>query len=315
MGTYQLDETLVKETCVVTAPLVPRLSTDSASELTPLVGRDVESTVVEVEQRSIRDLLTPTVLRVMTTNALMCMSVSMSDQLYPIFAATKPSDGGLGFEFRKIGYSLAISGIAVLYVQLIAYPKLALKHGVLFCYQTGMKILVPVFIAIPFLSLLADKVKSTINVAVPDASPLLSLPAISTAWGAVSLDYCLLWALLTFLLLARIAGDVLAFTSINLITANVAPSRADLGFMNGAQQMAMSFTRILGPLVSGTAWSWSIKHSLPFPFNSHFAWMLCALLMAVASYMSHSLPNSVNKFAADNHTRAGNNEISNSNAE
>ncbi|KAJ1880069.1 hypothetical protein LPJ66_011566, partial [Kickxella alabastrina] len=194
MGIYQLDETLVKETCVVTAPLVPRLPTDAPSEFTPLVGRDVESTVVEVEQRSIRDLLTPTVIRVMTTNALMCMSVSMSDQLYPIFAATKPSDGGLGFEFRKIGYSLAISGIAVLYMQLIAYPKLALKHGVLFCYQT---------------------------------------------------DYCLLWALLIFLLLARIAGDVLAFTSINLITANVAPSRADLGFMNGAQQMAMSFTRIL----------------------------------------------------------------------
>ncbi|KAI7822434.1 hypothetical protein BX661DRAFT_187387 [Kickxella alabastrina] len=64
-----------------------------------------------------------------------------------------------------------------------------------------MKILIHIpifiFIAIPLLSLLADKIKLTINIVVPGASPLLSLPSISTPCGAVSLDYWLLYALFT----------------------------------------------------------------------------------------------------------------------
>ncbi|KAJ2909164.1 hypothetical protein GGI21_002155 [Coemansia aciculifera] len=97
----------------------------------------------------------------------------------------------------------------------------------------------------------------------------------------------------------RITSNVMAYTSVNLIITNMAPTRADLGFMNGTQQLVMSVVRIFAPVVSGFLWSWSIKHSLPFPFNSHFVWMLSALLVSIVLWQTYSIPDSVNKFAAD----------------
>ncbi|KAJ2330836.1 hypothetical protein GGI00_003525 [Coemansia sp. RSA 2681] len=101
------------------------------------------------------------------------------------------------------------------------------------------------------------------------------------------------------LLLVRVAGQVLTFTSINLLTVNLAPTRADLGFMNGMQQLAMSVTRVIGPLSGGLAWSWSLKQGLPYPFNAHFVWVLCAALTLYSLYLAQNIPDSVNVFAAD----------------
>ncbi|KAJ2871475.1 hypothetical protein H4R27_006738 [Coemansia aciculifera] len=80
---------------------------------------------------------------------------------------------------------------------------------------------------------------------------------------------------------------------------NMAPTRADLGFMNGTQQLAMSVVRIFAPIISGSLWSWSIKHSFPLPFNSHLVWTLSAVLIAIVLKLSYRIPESVNKFAAD----------------
>ncbi|KAJ2041983.1 hypothetical protein GGI08_007875 [Coemansia sp. S2] len=108
-----------------------------------------------------------------------------------------------------------------------------------------------------------------------------------------------LWPALVGLLLVRVTGQVLAFTSINLLTINLAPTREDLGFMNGAQQLAMSVTRVLGPLIGGLAWSWSLKHGLAYPFNYHFVWVLSAALASFSLYLAQGIPSSVNRFRAD----------------
>ncbi|KAJ2551411.1 hypothetical protein EV175_003703, partial [Coemansia sp. RSA 1933] len=49
---------------------------------------------------------------------------------------------------------------------------------------------------------------------------------------------------------------------------------------------------------SGYIWSWSIKHSFPYPFNSHFVWVLSGLSLIMASYITLSIPDSVNVFAS-----------------
>ncbi|KAJ2071795.1 hypothetical protein GGI09_009223, partial [Coemansia sp. S100] len=108
-----------------------------------------------------------------------------------------------------------------------------------------------------------------------------------------------MWVILMTIMTMRITSSVMAFTSINLMITNMAPTRADLGFMNGTQQLAMSTVRIFAPIVSGSLWSWSIKHSFPFPFNSHLVWMLSAVLIAIVLKLSYRIPESVNKFAAD----------------
>ncbi|KAJ2733152.1 hypothetical protein IW152_003309 [Coemansia sp. BCRC 34962] len=218
-------------------------------------------------RRGFRELMTPVVGSVMFNNAVSSLVISMSDQIYPIFAATGRGDGGLGFDSREIGYSLAISGLAVFYLQLVVYPRMERRYGALGCYRRGLLVLVPYLVAMPWVSFVAER------------------------W--------LVWPLLVGLLLVKVAGQVLVFTSINLLTVNLAPSREDLGFMNGVQQVAMSATRMLGPLMGGVAWSWSLRMGTGYPLNSHFVWILSAALTVWSLFLARNVPDSVNKFAAD----------------
>ncbi|KAJ2581797.1 hypothetical protein IWW49_005851 [Coemansia sp. RSA 1797] len=103
-----------------------------------------------------------------------------------------------------------------------------------------------------------------------------------------------LWLLLLVLLLGRTVGNALSATSLNLFVANIAPSAATLGVFNGVQQLCTTFMRIIGLVLSGTLWEWSIKHSLVYPFNSHLAWVVCGLVTATAWRLSLRLPDSVN---------------------
>ncbi|KAJ2714028.1 hypothetical protein H4R19_001946, partial [Coemansia spiralis] len=290
IGLFKLSETLV----IDRAGSAPAAEDGAATEATALIaGPRQQQPMAALGFKSSFALLTPVAKRVMLTNTLMCLVVVMSIQLYPVFAATPPSDGGLGFPPREIGVSLAISGIVVMYTQLKTYPQLERRFGALWCYQVGMRTMVPYFFATPFLSLLAAHIARSIKGS-DQAAPLL--PGL---WmSAAALEYCVLWILLVMLLLVRIVGDILAFTSGNLLVANIAPSKSTLGTMIGMQQLASSLTAIVGPLIAGVLWSWSIKHALPYPFNSHLVWVLCGATLIAAWRMSLRLPDSVNVFAS-----------------
>ncbi|KAJ1811807.1 hypothetical protein LPJ56_005703, partial [Coemansia sp. RSA 2599] len=237
VGIFKLEETLVVNKQQVVTPTAQSQPSGSATEATPLLRQQEESVAAERQpQVTLRQLLTPVVTRVLLTNGLMSISAAMSDQLLPMFSATNPKDGGLGFDTRQIGYSYFVSGFAVLYLQLVAYPKWSRKYGALLCYQYGLKIMTPYFVLMPFLTMLARHAENAIRVVPQEESILFSLPAITTPWGSFSVEYVLLWLLLVLLLLVRITGNAFAFTSINLITSNTAPSRNYLGIMNGAQQ-------------------------------------------------------------------------------
>ncbi|KAJ2806892.1 hypothetical protein H4R20_001512 [Coemansia guatemalensis] len=304
MAVFKLKETLVKEPAPIrpVSPEVTRQSSSSspsplATETTHLIQDDTHESVglQQSQQRTVRELLTPTVIRTMIANAVMSLGMAMSEQAYPIFAASDPVDGGLGFASRGVGFSLAIAGVAVLYLQLVTYPRLEHKYGALSCYRTGQKLLIPAYLALPFLSLLAAEANK-FNIGYTDG--MKTIP-----WISLSLKECALWLLLVFLTLLRTTGTVLAFTSVNLLIANLAPTRAELGFMNGLQQVALCGTHVVGPIVAGATFSWSIKHSLPYPFNSHLVWVLCAALTAVSLQMSFKIPESVNTFLAGQNNR------------
>ncbi|KAJ2461142.1 hypothetical protein GGF42_000389 [Coemansia sp. RSA 2424] len=283
-GLLNFKETLIKPTQSVQA------ESANSTEGTPLLAQ----AVTPAKQSSMRSLLTPLVRRVMITNAFMCLAYTMCDQLYPIFAATDPRDGGLGLDPRSIGLSLGVEGIVVVYIQLVVYPRLERKYGVLYCYRRGLSIAIPYLVSMPFLSIIAAHLQTQAD----------------TSSTAMLVEKVVMWVLLMSIMTMRIMSSVMAFTSINLMITNMAPTRADLGFMNGTQQLAMSVVRIFAPIVSGSLWSWSIKHSLPFPFNSHLVWMLSTVLIAIVLKLSYRIPESVNKFAADQPKPIANSEES-----
>ncbi|KAJ2456119.1 hypothetical protein GGF42_003300 [Coemansia sp. RSA 2424] len=283
---FNFKETLIRPTQSANEESVSEqtgTASGSRTEITPLLAQTTALAIVPAKQSSMRSLLTPLVVRVMATNAIMCFAYNMCDQLYPIFAATDPRDGGLGLDPRSIGWSLGVEGIVVVYIQLVVYPRLERKYGVLYCYRRGLSTSIPYLILMPFLSIIAGRLQTQVG----------------SSLSSILVEKIAMWAILMTLMTMRITGNVLAFTSINLMITNMAPTRADLGFMNGTQQLAMSVVRIFAPIVSGSLWSWSIKHSLPFPFNSHLVWMLSTVLIAIVLKLSYRIPESVNKFAAD----------------
>ncbi|KAJ2889805.1 hypothetical protein IWW38_004488, partial [Coemansia aciculifera] len=111
VSVFNFKETLIKPT--------QSKQTESAAstEGTPLLAQT--ATATPAKPRTMRSLLTPLVVRVMTTNAMMCLSFAMCEVVYPIFAATDPRDGGLGLDPRSIGWSLGVEGIVVIYIQLV----------------------------------------------------------------------------------------------------------------------------------------------------------------------------------------------------
>ncbi|KAJ2596046.1 hypothetical protein EV177_008014 [Coemansia sp. RSA 1804] len=297
MAVFKLKETRVLKD--IRKPVISTAGSSSATlanEGSPLLenGDQEAQTVQQPRHRTMRELMTPTVVRVMTTNFLVCLAMSMGDHAYPMFAAVSTGEGGLGFTSRSIGVSLAISTMAVIYMQLVVYPRIASKYGVLFCYQRGQMFMTIPFICIPFLSILSARLENTIGG--PRFAGIFQLP---DEWNRSTIvAYTALWTLLMLLLFLLTVAKILVSTSINLITVNIAPSRSELGFMNGAQQMGMTVTRTIGPVLTGYIWSWSSKHALPFPFNSHFVWTVALVLTAVSYYASRKIPQSVNKFAA-----------------
>ncbi|KAJ1795834.1 hypothetical protein LPJ59_004117 [Coemansia sp. RSA 2399] len=287
VGFFQLEETLVLN------PPGAASNGGPASETTPLIsGSHAEEGRCQIntkpdEPRSKWDILTPTVIRVLVTNAVMCLAIAMRNQMYPIFAATSTADGGLGMDAQSIGYTLTVCGLFVVYLQLVLYPRLERKYGALACYRRGLWLLAVFSITFPLLSVLAKHLDSHTN----------HLVGFNIArW--LSPELCLFWVILIVQLYIRMFGDILAFTSVNLLVANIAPRKTDLGFMNGLQQQATSITYIIGPIISGYLWSWSIKHSLPYPFNSHFVWVLAGMSLAASWYMTRSIPDTVNVFAS-----------------
>ncbi|KAJ2808759.1 hypothetical protein H4R20_000674 [Coemansia guatemalensis] len=263
------------------------------TESTPLVAATAAPASPSKPLTSL-SLLSVVMKQALCAIALMALGFGMGDQIYPIFAATEPGDGGLGFGTQEIGCSLAISGVAVLYLLLVVYPKMERRLGALRCYQIGLRTAVVYFLTIPFLSPLAAHLQQSLQRNALNNGQFSSYGWISRA----GVEYGVLWALLVALVLVRITGNILSYTSSNIIVTNIAPSKNSLGFINGLQELAINSMRALGPLISGTLWAWSIKHSYFYPFNSHLVWVLCGVFLFAAWRVALRLPSSVNVFAA-----------------
>ncbi|KAJ2398877.1 hypothetical protein GGI23_002987 [Coemansia sp. RSA 2559] len=285
VGYFQIEETLDLKPQAI--PIE-----NEHSETTPLVsesqreeGRCEANTAPELLSR--RDILTPTVIRFLLSNLILSLAYSMHNQLYPIFAATNVADGGLGMDPRTIGYTLMLCSFFVVYLQLVKYPRDQRKYGTLACYRRGLLWLAVFGTTLPFLSNLAKYIDK----------PADNMTGIHGAM-LPSLKSCLFWGYLLIELFIRIHGDIMAYTSGNIIGTNVAPRKNCLGFVTGLQNQLNAITFMLGPLISGYLWSWSIKHSYPYPFNSHFAWVLSGIALVITWYITLSLPESVNVFAS-----------------
>ncbi|KAJ2687401.1 hypothetical protein GGH99_003263 [Coemansia sp. RSA 1285] len=211
----------------------------------------------------------------------------MQNQLYPIFAATDIAIGGLGMDTQTIGYTFMICSVFIIFTQLAVFPRNELKYGALRCYRHGLLMLALFCVTCPLLSTVA---KHSDNL-------------VGDQYGTGIIKFLLqgsylFWALLVVELYLLMHADAFAWTSMYILVSNAAPRKDYLGFINGLLNQVIGVTYMVGPLVSGYLWSWSLKHTLPYPFNSHLAWVASSLPLLVAWYMTLGIPESVNVFVS-----------------
>ncbi|KAJ1890683.1 hypothetical protein LPJ81_005893, partial [Coemansia sp. IMI 209127] len=106
VGFFCLEETLIVKPS--TSPI-----NSAMSETTPLVSEaqreeGICETNTTLKPLSKWDILTPTVIRILVTNAGLYIAVVMHNQIYPIIAATDIANGGLGMDAQAIGFTLTL---------------------------------------------------------------------------------------------------------------------------------------------------------------------------------------------------------------
>ncbi|KAJ1916715.1 hypothetical protein IWQ60_008013 [Tieghemiomyces parasiticus] len=184
----------------------------------------------------------------------------MMDEMYPVWSATTPDLGGLGFSVRELGLTLSFSSFVVLYVQIFVYPKVQPLLGSIRCFRIGILSFAVVGQVLPALTTL-----ERILHPLPDDGTVPPLSPVT-------------WVILIVALIVRVIAGTLTFTSVNLLVNNSVADRQVLGTVNGFAQSMGALARALGPLTAGIVWSWSLLHDYPFPFDYHFIFLLITLV-------------------------------------
>tara|TARA_B110000003_G_scaffold276374_1_gene322500 strand:- start:19634 stop:20971 length:1338 start_codon:yes stop_codon:yes gene_type:complete len=174
------------------------------------------------------------------------LSLMGSDNLFPLLLATSKNYKGLNFNSTSIGIIFMISAIFLMLFSIIVIPKLKTKYGTYNLFLT-----VQVFnpFTLFMISLLSDMNKLT-NIVLYIFSCLFFILKGSTATISIIL--------------------------VNLMINNSAEKKY-LGRINGFSQSLAALGSIIGPLLSGLMYSWSISNNQKFPFDIHFAFIIYSL--------------------------------------
>lgn len=174
------------------------------------------------------------------------LSLMGSDNLFPLLLATSKNNKGLNFNSTSIGIIFMISAIFLMLFSIIVIPKLKTKCGTYYLFLT-VQILNPFTIFL--ISLLSDMNKQT--------------------------DIVLyIFSCIFFVLKGSTA--TISIILVNLMINNSADEKY-LGRINGFSQSLAASGSIIGPLLSGLIYSWSISNNLKFPLDVHFAFIIFSL--------------------------------------
>jgi len=174
------------------------------------------------------------------------------DELLPVFCSTSKNLGGLSWSSEDIGGIQIVNGVVQITANLFLVPLLQRKMGMLGSFRLFVLVLMPFFIAFPFVSRLN-----------PWPIALYSTMAVSIG--------------LRTLLFA------LPFSSIMIIINNLSPPQS-LGLVVGIAQAAASAIRTVGPTLGGGLFSASIAMDWLGTWRLQGVYVLQALL-ALTTYV------------------------------
>lgn len=196
---------------------------------------------------------------------------TMADEIWPLWAQTPIPDGGLSFKTNLIGICNAWAGTVQLAFNLLLYPVMAKRFGLVRSFWIGALASAAIYTLYPTIA-------------------LVPTPTSGHAWS-----YIRFWAFLGTVALLKQCANQAGFSSIMTIISNsVYPET--MGSANGLGQSMVAFTRMLAPFTSAALLAMSLSHGMPWPFNhGRLAWWLVAFGCLLIFVLSYYIPSSVNK--------------------
>ncbi|KAI5122775.1 hypothetical protein M0805_000119 [Coniferiporia weirii] len=220
---------MVKESSSVTKRRKAR-STYGAT--TPSVCDEVASVSPPERIRpSIRSVLTPQVVSAFLNSSLLALNSEAIFAIYPLFAFTPITSGGLGLSEMQIGAQLGFRSFNNVLVVLF-YAPLERRFGVLRTYQFTMTFWPMTMAFFPFLNVLARQ-------------------GLVGTWSfnAIVGLFFTVWSL-----------ACLSFSGSTIIINDSAPSVEALSVINGIGQMAATLPMALAPAFVTSLFAFSLKH-------------------------------------------------------
>ncbi|KJA16171.1 hypothetical protein HYPSUDRAFT_207236 [Hypholoma sublateritium FD-334 SS-4] len=178
--------------------------------------------------------------------------------LIPLFFHMPIALGGLGLDPVTIGYAIGVYGMGTGAFQILFFAKLVRRFGNRRTFIMSMGALIPLFLMFPVISLLAK--------------------SCGVFWGV--------WALAGILMCLLLVMDT-AYGCIFIYVTESAPNRRSLGATNGLAQTTVSTARAIGPVLSTSLFSYSIRHNILSGYGVYF---ILTGLSSLALLLAAQLP-------------------------
>eukprot|EP00026_Physarum_polycephalum_P006452 Phypoly_transcript_06495.p1 GENE.Phypoly_transcript_06495~~Phypoly_transcript_06495.p1 ORF type:complete len:526 (+),score=65.18 Phypoly_transcript_06495:182-1759(+) len=193
------------------------------------------------------------------------------EEMSPYWAFLDLENGGLGFSSTEIGIYISIGCIIGILFQLLVYPKIANKLGILKAFRLGGFLVLPGMVLLPQVPI--------ISVALTSNRDLGTNP--------------LTWILLICAILFIQVGAELLFVCVMIAISNSAVPEM-MGTVNGLAQTFVALTRSAAPVAGSSLLSWSLTNGLGFPLNYQFPFLVLIVMGGGVIALSLLAPPSLN---------------------
>ncbi|EJD05642.1 MFS general substrate transporter [Fomitiporia mediterranea MF3/22] len=251
---FALDETLPSRKVGRSHKAIPSDSQSGSQESTRETAENQRS-----QNASVRSVLTPHVMSVLASIFVMTLVSEVLFALYPLFAFTPITSGGLGLSEPQIGAHMATRSAMNIFV-LFAYAPFASRLGAVRVYQVGMALWPLATAILPLLNALARSDNMGVG---------------SLLFNVTLLLFFALWSL----------GN-LVWPSSQIVVIEAASTPEALARVNGLAQMVQTFTMAIAPATITTLFAYSIKNRI---IGGNLTYIAMLVLACAGSFHSLTL--------------------------
>jgi hypothetical protein len=184
-------------------------------------------------------------------------------EIFPLWVVTDIVDGGFAYESHDIGWAMTVSGPISIAGQLIFYPSLVEKHGLIKTYSWACQLF---FVT---------------SLLMPCASFLSGYPVVARAYltlGLAVMSTVQMWIFISI------------FTFIN--NSCYSHQRSTV---NGIGQTFAALGRLSAPFIGSNLFAWSETNGLAWPLNFSLCWYVISGLALWSSSLVHNFPKSIQR--------------------